>query len=143
MEIVSDYSTAWRSYLHSDSWFLRPSLSLKLVSCTDYLPTTGDRNLTLTRSSQTFIPLKYCLTLRSSCKYRMCAILRIGELMADTACQEQPLSASFEKLYQFVGWYDQWIDLHGNILRQRDQDAFHAVHSLIWSIAGLSICFRD
>lgn len=49
---------------------------------------------------------------------------------------EQPLSASFEKIYQFIGWYDQWIDLHGNILRQRDQDAFHAVHSLIWSIAG-------
>ena len=61
---------------------------------------------------------------------------QIEERVTDTFCQEQPLSASFEKIYQFVGWYDQWIDLHGNILRQRDQDAFHAVHSLIWSIAG-------
>ena len=103
---------------------------------------TGDRNHSLIRFSRTFIPLKYCLTLRNSCKCKMCAISRTGELMADTPCQEQPLSASFEKLYQFIGWYDQWIDLHGNILRQRDQDAFHAVHSLIWSIAGLCICFR-
>ena len=64
---------------------------------------------------------------------------RTGECAPDISCQEQPLSASFEKIYQFIGWYDQWIDLHGNILRQRDQDAFHAVHSLIWSIAGRCI----
>lgn len=116
-----------------------PSLSANLVLCTDYLSVSGDRNHSLTQFSRTSIPLKYCLMLRSSCKYKMHAIFQTGEHAPHTNYQEQPLSASFEKIYQFIGWYDQWIDLHGNILRQRDQDAFHAVHSLVWSIAGWCI----
>ena len=134
----------WRSYwittLHGVCTSIlavdSSSLSLELVLCIDCLQMSGGRSHSSIRSSQTFIPLKYYLTLRNSCKYKMCAIFRTMKRAPDTSCQEQPLSASFEKIYQFVGWYDQWIDLHGNILRQRDQDAFHAVHSLIWSIAG-------
>lgn len=140
MGIVLDYSTAWRLYLLLTVG--SSSLPPESVLCIDYLLMSGGRNHSSTRSSQTFIPLKYCSTSRNSCKYKMHVIFRTWERAPDTSPQEQPLSASFEKIYQFVGWYDQWIDLHGNILRQRDQDAFHAVHSLIWSIAGRCIRFQ-
>lgn len=126
--------------------FVSPCINLisladsRAVLCIDCPPPSGDRSHSSIRFSRTSTLLKYCLTSRSSCKYKMCPIFQSGGCTADEVFQEQPLSASFEKIYQFIGWYDQWIDLHGNILRQRDQDAFHAVHSLIWSIAGR--CFH-
>jgi anaphase-promoting complex subunit 5 len=50
--------------------------------------------------------------------------------------QEQPLSASFEKIVHFLGWYDHWVDVNGNIPIERDQYGHHAVQSIVWSMAG-------
>ncbi|KAI0273378.1 hypothetical protein BC834DRAFT_965918 [Gloeopeniophorella convolvens] len=49
---------------------------------------------------------------------------------------EQPLSASFEKIIQAIGLYDHWIDVQGNSLDNADQWSQHAVQSVVWSAAG-------
>lgn len=142
----NEWRSDWVAALHGVCTFILAvycwGLPLALVSCIDYLQMNGGKSHSSIPFSRIFIPLKYYLTSRNSCKYKMCAVFWTRERVPDTTCQEQPLSASFEKIYQFIGWYDQWIDLHGNILRQRDQDAFHAVHSLVWSIAGRCIHYN-
>lgn len=52
--------------------------------------------------------------------------------------QEQPLSASFEKLVQAVGLYDHCVDAQTIPIVEAEQWGQHAVQSVLWSAAGIS-----
>ena len=56
--------------------------------------------------------------------------------------QEQPLSASFEKLMQAIGLYDHWAESQHTMSAETDQWSQHAVQSVIWSAAGDFTLFR-
>ncbi|TFY82669.1 hypothetical protein EWM64_g1341 [Hericium alpestre] len=49
---------------------------------------------------------------------------------------EQPLSASFEKLVEAIGLYDHWIDRQGHFPDDIYQWGQHAVQSIVWNAAG-------
>ncbi|KAK7693589.1 hypothetical protein QCA50_003158 [Cerrena zonata] len=48
----------------------------------------------------------------------------------------QPLSASFEKIAQAVSLFDTWHDFHRGFVTDSEQWAQHAVQSSVWSSAG-------
>ena len=50
--------------------------------------------------------------------------------------QEQPLSASFERLMQAIGLYDHWAESQPTMSAETDQWSQHAVQSVVWSAAG-------
>ncbi|KII88563.1 hypothetical protein PLICRDRAFT_110769 [Plicaturopsis crispa FD-325 SS-3] len=58
----------------------------------------------------------------------------ISKLM--TIENEQPLSASFEKLVQAVGLYDHCVDAQTIPIVEAEQWGQHAVQSVLWSAAG-------
>ncbi|KAH9484304.1 Cytoskeleton-associated protein 5 [Psilocybe cubensis] len=51
---------------------------------------------------------------------------------------EQPLSASFIKIFQAIGLYDHWLDVQCAVPVEEQQWAQHAVQSIVWREAGCS-----
>ncbi|KAH9951375.1 hypothetical protein B0H21DRAFT_849637 [Amylocystis lapponica] len=49
---------------------------------------------------------------------------------------QQPLTASFEKIMQAIGLYDHWIDVQGGAFVEAEQWAQHTVQSVVWGTAG-------
>ncbi|PPQ78100.1 hypothetical protein CVT25_015634 [Psilocybe cyanescens] len=49
---------------------------------------------------------------------------------------EQPLSASFIKIFQAIGLYDHWLDVQCAVPVEEQQWAQHAVQSIVWREAG-------
>ncbi|CAL1704828.1 unnamed protein product [Somion occarium] len=60
------------------------------------------------------------------------------ELLSDVKklLQNQPLSASFEKISQAVSLFDTWYDFHRGFVTDSEQWAQHAVQSSVWDSAG-------
>lgn len=52
--------------------------------------------------------------------------------------QQQPLTASFEKIVQAMGLYDHWVDVQGGAFVEAEQWGYHAVQSVVWSMHGKS-----
>jgi hypothetical protein len=53
--------------------------------------------------------------------------------------QQQPLSASFEKIVQAMGLYDHWTDVQSDTVVDAEQWGQHAVQSIVWYAAGMSL----
>ena len=51
--------------------------------------------------------------------------------------QNQPMSASFEKIAQAVSLFDTWHDFHRGFVTDSEQWAQHAVQSSVWASAGM------
>ncbi|KAI0928780.1 hypothetical protein AcV7_008835 [Taiwanofungus camphoratus] len=49
---------------------------------------------------------------------------------------QQPLTASFEKIVQAMGLYDHWVDVQGGAFVEAEQWGYHAVQSVVWSMHG-------
>ncbi|CCL99134.1 uncharacterized protein FIBRA_01149 [Fibroporia radiculosa] len=49
---------------------------------------------------------------------------------------QQPLSASFEKVFQAIGLYDHWIDIQHGSFVESEQWGQHAVQSIVWAMHG-------
>ncbi|PCH38233.1 hypothetical protein WOLCODRAFT_64717 [Wolfiporia cocos MD-104 SS10] len=49
---------------------------------------------------------------------------------------QQPLTASFEKIVQAVGLYDHWLDIQKGVFIESEQFGQHAVQSVVWMMQG-------
>lgn len=49
---------------------------------------------------------------------------------------QQPLSASFEKIVQATGLYDHWLDVQRGAFVEAEQWGQHAVQSVVWNMHG-------
>lgn len=58
-------------------------------------------------------------------------------ILIQNILQEQPLSAAFEKIVNYIGWFDHWVDVGGGIPNDRENWGQHAVQSILWCTSGL------
>lgn len=77
------------------------------------------------------------------CDRFLCSLLAMKRLTSNVV-EEQPLSASFEKIIQALGVYDHWIESQRTRLQSpddavgldADQWAFHTIQAIVWNAVG-------
>jgi anaphase-promoting complex subunit 5 len=102
-------------------------------------PTDQGRKPTLNEPQPDLHPLEVLFDVQKLMQERnVCVPVQVyPQCLNRVFFQQQPLSASFEKIVQAMGLYDHWTDVQSVTALDAEQWGQHAVQSIVWYAAGM------